>query len=174
MASPAHGEATGLENRKGVGDGRGSIPRLAAHTTSHRSVGVFRSFLTCRAKRFRFESDRWAGGSSPRSPPAHFYPVSNRRCRVAVNHSSTDMGGSTPPAGTACRPTAQSRGGLWIEGRQAQAVLEQLVASPDSQSGGHGFKSRTRYRGKDVERRKAPDGLPSVGEAGNVPPPLHR
>lgn len=29
-ASSAHGEATGLENREGVGNGRGSIPQLAA------------------------------------------------------------------------------------------------------------------------------------------------
>lgn len=121
-ASPAHGEATGLENREGVGNGGGSIPRLAAFTTSHCVTrGSSASLRPRRAHGGPIARTAWGGRMTPSAPNN---PVSNRRCRVAVNHPSTDMGGSTPPAGTACRPTTQSRGRLWIEGRQAQAAFD--------------------------------------------------
>lgn len=118
-----NGRPPGLENRDvGREVGGGSNPLLSAYKTSHCVTrGSSASLRPRRAHGGPIARTAWGGRMTPSAPNN---PVSNRRCRVAVNHPSTDMGGSTPPAGTACRPTAQSRGGLWIEGRQAQAAFD--------------------------------------------------
>lgn len=83
------------------------------------------------------------GGSNPLSSADD---VSNGCYTRPVKPWSQDMLSSSLRASTRGLGVSHIACLLLGSAETSQAALEQLVVSPDSQSGGHGFESRTRYR----------------------------
>ena len=127
------------------------------HNFTQRSVGVFQPFYSLSTKRLRSKRTAGRGGLSPRMPPRPISTPSGAwRFNLAVNQMSLDRAGSKPAAGTACQPWIKAREGpdSWAD-RCKPRSTSGLVTGFSIQ--GWGINTPTRYRGKDVERRKAPD-----------------
>lgn len=171
MESSAHGEATGLENREGVGNGRGSIPHLSAYTTSHSATilrGCFRSFLTRKRTVSGFgmsESGGWV--FEPSTPEQPRQPqVWQGACKALVcGHGRFDTFDGD------CSSAHGSESGealIWELTNASRVGL--VVWSPDSQSGGRGSIPLRGTGVRTLKEGRPPMTQSSVRELGNVPP----